>query len=584
MLDDGARFHVISHLIRETINCGKSILVTSIMGRDESSDSGGNAKETGALHNLIQKDRVFAAVADEVKYIKTSKTDRRRQLHELCRRMEENSSTDSNQKKSFEDEIQSSLNTILASDESRRASFQISHDEEQQFVAEKWIHMFRSLIDERGPWSANPFPSNTLTHWKLDKTEDSWRRRPKLRRNYHFDEKLCHPPSTVCSNETILLVNESKSAFGRHIPEQMKRLLRKGIRKITEEDLADPTESDVESTGPKGSIPEDISDRKSSEALKDSTDHKDIQDGKDYSHSSTEQQTSEVLVSVPCVLVTPKRKLGGRLAVMKNILHFFSEFLVEGTGGSSVFKSFHVSNNPEQLGGAQKQKLNLNLDSEKGNASENIEAVHENILQKQPENVKRHRRWSVCKIKAVYWTRYLLRYTAIEIFFNNSVAPVFFNFASQKDAKDIGTLIVSTRNESMFPKGYRDKTGIISFVDRRVALEMAETAREIWRKREMTNFEYLMILNTLAGRTYNDLTQYPVFPWVVADYSSETLDFNKSATFRDLTKPVGALDPKRFEVFEDRYLNFCDPDIPNFYYGSHYSSMGIVLFYLLRLE
>lgn len=143
----------------------------------------------------------------------------------------------------------------------------------------------------------------------------------------------------------------------------------------------------------------------------------------------------------------------------------------------------------------------------------------------------------------------MLRYTAIEIFFNDSVAPMFFNFASQKDAKDVGTLIVATRNDSMFPKGSnRDKNGAISFVDRRVALEMAETARESWKRREMTNFEYLMILNTLAGRSYNDLTQYPVFPWVLADYSSEILDFNKSSTFRDLSKPVGALDLKRFEV------------------------------------
>lgn len=62
MHDDGARFHVISHMIRETVNCGKSILVTSIIGRDESTDSGSNAKETGTLHNLIQKDRVCAAV------------------------------------------------------------------------------------------------------------------------------------------------------------------------------------------------------------------------------------------------------------------------------------------------------------------------------------------------------------------------------------------------------------------------------------------------------------------------------------------------------------------------------------------
>jgi len=31
-----------------------------------------------------------------------------------------------------------------------------------------------------------------------------------------------------------------------------------------------------------------------------------------------------------------------------------------------------------------------------------------------------------------------------------------------------------------------------------------------WTKREITNFDYLMQLNTIAGRTYNDLNQYPV--------------------------------------------------------------------------
>lgn len=30
-----------------------------------------------------------------------------------------------------------------------------------------------------------------------------------------------------------------------------------------------------------------------------------------------------------------------------------------------------------------------------------------------------------------------------------------------------------------------------------------------------------MYLNTVAGRTYNDYMQYPVFPWVLADYTSE---------------------------------------------------------------
>ncbi|GJY09308.1 BEACH domain-containing protein B isoform X1 [Tanacetum coccineum] len=88
----------------------------------------------------------------------------------------------------------------------------------------------------------------------------------------------------------------------------------------------------------------------------------------------------------------------------------------------------------------------------------------------------------------------------------------------------------------------------------RVSIELAETAKESWRRRDITNFEYLMVLNTLAGRSYNDLTQYPVFPWVLADYTSDVLDFNKSSTFRDLSKPVGALDQKQFEVFEVRAI------------------------------
>lgn len=35
-----------------------------------------------------------------------------------------------------------------------------------------------------------------------------------------------------------------------------------------------------------------------------------------------------------------------------------------------------------------------------------------------------------------------------------------------------------------------------------------------WQRRRISNFEYLMGLNTLAGRSFNDLCQYPVFPWV----------------------------------------------------------------------
>ncbi len=97
-----------------------------------------------------------------------------------------------------------------------------------------------------------------------------------------------------------------------------------------------------------------------------------------------------------------------------------------------------------------------------------------------------------------------------------------------------------------------------------------------------------MHVNTVSGRTYNDLTQYPVFPWVLADYTSSSIELddplNTSGVFRDLTKPVGALNPHRLRMFLDRYHSLDDPDMPRFMYGTHYSSSGTVLHYLLRLE
>jgi hypothetical protein len=46
------------------------------------------------------------------------------------------------------------------------------------------------------------------------------------------------------------------------------------------------------------------------------------------------------------------------------------------------------------------------------------------------------------------------------------------------------------------------------------------------------------------------LTQYPVFPWVLADYTSEELDLTRPEVFRDLSKPMGAQTPRRAAAFK----------------------------------
>lgn len=108
-----------------------------------------------------------------------------------------------------------------------------------------------------------------------------------------------------------------------------------------------------------------------------------------------------------------------------------------------------------------------------------------------------------------------------------------------------------------------------------------------WMKGEISNFHYLMLINTMAGRTFNDLTQYPVFPWVLADYTSEELDLTDPKSFRDLSKPMGCQNPERESEYRDRYQSFAemgDHNAPPFHYGTHYSSAMIVTSYLIRLQ
>ena len=108
-----------------------------------------------------------------------------------------------------------------------------------------------------------------------------------------------------------------------------------------------------------------------------------------------------------------------------------------------------------------------------------------------------------------------------------------------------------------------------------------------WKEREISTFDYLIALNKLAGRTYHDLSQYPVFPWILSDYESATINLEDPKVYRDLSLPVGALNPVRLKQFIERFKQLeSDPDasMPAFHYGSHYSSAAVVLFFLIRLE
>ena len=50
-----------------------------------------------------------------------------------------------------------------------------------------------------------------------------------------------------------------------------------------------------------------------------------------------------------------------------------------------------------------------------------------------------------------------------------------------------------------------------------------------------------MMLNSLSGRSYHDLSQYPVFPWVITDYSSPILNCGNATIYRPLNMNIAMM-------------------------------------------
>ncbi|XP_028274603.1 neurobeachin isoform X5 [Parambassis ranga] len=190
-----------------------------------------------------------------------------------------------------------------------------------------------------------------------------------------------------------------------------------------------------------------------------------------------------------------------------------------------------------------------------------------------------HGKWMFSEIRAVFSRRYLLQNTAMEVFMANRTS-VMFNFPDPATVKKVVYSLprVGVGTSYGLPQARR-----ISLATPRQLFKSSNMTQR-WQRREISNFEYLMFLNTIAGRTYNDLNQYPVFPWVLTNYDSEELDLTLPGNFRDLSKPVGALNPKRAAFYAERYETWEDDQMPPCHYNSHYSTAASTLHWLVRIE
>ncbi|KAM0936615.1 putative transcription factor WD40-like family [Dioscorea sansibarensis] len=194
--------------------------------------------------------------------------------------------------------------------------------------------------------------------------------------------------------------------------------------------------------------------------------------------------------------------------------------------------------------------------------------------------------WHMWKLDSVYELLkrdYQLRPVAVEIFSTDGCNDLLVFHKKEREEVFKNLIAMNLPRNSTLDTTISGSSKQESNEGSRLFKLMAKSFSKRWQNGEISNFQYLMHLNTLAGRGYSDLTQYPVFPWVLADYESDVLDLSNPRSFRKLDKPMGCQTVEGEEEFKKRYESWDDPDVPKFHYGSHYSSAGIVLFYLLRL-
>mmetsp|Transcript_3006 Transcript_3006/g.2863 ORF Transcript_3006/g.2863 Transcript_3006/m.2863 type:complete len:167 (-) Transcript_3006:174-674(-) len=101
--------------------------------------------------------------------------------------------------------------------------------------------------------------------------------------------------------------------------------------------------------------------------------------------------------------------------------------------------------------------------------------------------------------------------------------------------------------------------------------------KKMWEDGDMPNQQFLMLINKYSGRSFNDMRQYPIFPWIINDYKVDQKGFmekfSKQEIFRDLTKNSATLSIEKNQIAKDIYKQNKEDD---FQYGSenYYINFG----------
>lgn len=176
-------------------------------------------------------------------------------------------------------------------------------------------------------------------------------------------------------------------------------------------------------------------------------------------------------------------------------------------------------------------------------------------------------------INEIVSKRFLYKYQAFEIYLKNGKS-YFVNFFSEENRNNFISKV----------SPYISKDKIILQCAKHFEINKY-TQR--WKDKEISTYDYLLLLNKYSSRSFNDGNQYFVFPWILKDFTN-FLDTKKpdKSKWRDFATPPSVQCREMIEKAKEKFT-MCELEGKKkkfkFHFNTHYSTSSFVYYYLTRM-
>ena len=179
-------------------------------------------------------------------------------------------------------------------------------------------------------------------------------------------------------------------------------------------------------------------------------------------------------------------------------------------------------------------------------------------------------------IQEIINRRYIYDYRAFEIFLKNGKS-YYFNLYIKENVNKFFENIEKMKNEE---NNFQIIKNPIKYFEEK-------KYQEIWNDNKISTYQYLLFVNKFSSRSFNDINQYPIFPWIFLGSKRDESHKKekKLPKFRELYYPISI---KNADDIKDA-MTFFEANIDEksshpSHYRLHYSTSGYLLSYLVRMS